>query len=93
MRSTKAHLIWSLLLPPFGILMLVATLRLSGIGNLGPLLDPIAQLAILAVGFASFRRAVDWRPLFAGLLYFPLMLAVSWTLAFLVTGWLRWYEY
>ena len=88
----KLNLIRSILVPPAGILLLVAILRWLGIYSLGPLFDPIAQLIIVAVGFRYFRRATNNYPLLSALVYFPMALALSWGVGFVVTGWLGWYD-
>ena len=91
--NATRNLVLSFLVPPLGILLMVVGLRAAGIYNLGPVLDPLAQLTIIAVGFNFFRRANPANVLFTGLIYFPVMVVVSWGLALLVTGSLRWYEY
>jgi len=87
---------WSLLLavalPPALVLCYVAVLRLVGIGTLGPAVDTLAQLAGLCLGYTVLTRRYE-RRVWVALVYFPVMLALTWGITFAVTTWLRWYEY
>lgn len=90
--GNRSSLLLAILLPPLLLLSYVAVLRLVGIGSLGPVVDILVQLAALYLGYSMLTRRYE-HGIWAALLYFPMMFVLTWGIAFMVTGWLRWYEY